>query len=152
LGPNDLELTARLGLALLLGAVVGVEREVNKHPAGLRTMAMVAIGSCLFTLVGAYVVGERTDPTRIAAQVVSGVGFLGAGAILRSGISVRGLTTAATIWVVAAIGMAVAFGFYLLAVVCTLMVVFALVAIRRVEERLFGREPPGGYRDPEEKD
>jgi putative Mg2+ transporter-C (MgtC) family protein len=152
LGPNDLELTARLGLALLLGAVVGVEREVNKHPAGLRTMAMVAIGSCLFTLVGAYVIGERTDPTRIAAQVVSGVGFLGAGAILRSGISVRGLTTAATIWVVAAIGMAVAFGFYLLAVVCTLMVVFALVAIRRVEERLFGREPPGGYRDPEEKD
>jgi putative Mg2+ transporter-C (MgtC) family protein len=152
LAPSDLELTGRLGLALALGAVVGVERELNRHPAGLRTMAMVAIGSCLFTLAGAYLVGDHIDPTRVAAQVVTGVGFLGAGAILRSGTSVRGLTTAATIWVVAAIGMAVALGFYLLAVVCTLMVIFALVVIKRVEERLFGKEPPGGYREPEDKD
>jgi putative Mg2+ transporter-C (MgtC) family protein len=150
LGPHDLELSARIGLALILGAAIGLERQLYRHPAGLRTMAMVSVGSCLFTVVGAFVVGDRTDPTRIAAQVVSGVGFLGAGAILRSGIGVRGLTTAATIWVVAAIGMAVGFGFYFLALVCTVMVIVALVAIKRVEERFLGREPAGGYPDPDD--
>lgn len=115
-------------------------------------MAMVSIGSCLFTLGGAYVVGDRVDPTRVAAQVVTGIGFLGAGAILRSGTSVRGLTTAATIWVVAAIGMTVALGFYVLSLACTVMVIFALVAIRQVEVRLLHREGKGGFKERDDRD
>jgi putative Mg2+ transporter-C (MgtC) family protein len=103
-------------------------------------MAMVSVGSCLFTLLGAELGGKNTDPTRIAAQVVTGVGFLGAGAILRHGFSIHGLTTAASIWVVAAIGMAVGFGLYLLPTMCSVMVVVALVSIREMEARLFGKE------------
>jgi putative Mg2+ transporter-C (MgtC) family protein len=101
-------------------------------------MAMVSVGSCLFSLVGAGMVGTRTDPTRIAAQVVTGIGFLGAGTILREGRGIRGLTTAATIWVVAAIGMATGFGFYVLAIGCTAMVVAALILIRLARRRLRG--------------
>ena len=136
----EAELALRLLVALLLGAVIGLEREYHRHPAGLRTMAMVSVGSCLFTLLGVEVGNANTDPTRIAAQVVTGVGFLGAGAILRQGISVHGLTTAASIWVVAAIGMAVGFGLYLLPTICSLMVVVALITIRPLETRLFGKE------------
>ncbi len=95
-------------------------------------MAMVSVGSCLFTLLGAAAFGRVTDPTRIAAQVVTGIGFLGAGAIIREGAGIRGLTTAATIWVVAAIGMAVGFGFYLLAVGGAALVLLALIVMRFV--------------------
>ncbi|HYM97857.1 MAG TPA: MgtC/SapB family protein, partial [Candidatus Sulfotelmatobacter sp.] len=87
-------------MALLLGLALGAEREYHGHPAGLRTMALVSVGSCLFTGLGLLPeFGSRVDPTRIAAQIVTGVGFLGAGAILRQGTDVRGLTTAASIWV-----------------------------------------------------
>src|SRR5262249_8212306 len=110
------ELLLRLAVALVLGAAIGLERTRRAHAAGFRTMAMVSVGSCLFTLLGDAIVGSRTDPTRIAAQVVTGIGFLGAGTILREGGGIRGLTSAATIWVVAAIGMAAGFGFYVLAV------------------------------------
>src|SRR2546423_7158729 len=103
-------------------------------------MAMVSVGSCLFTLLGAEVGNKNTDPTRIAAQVVTGVGFLGAGAILRHGFSIHGLTTAASIWVVAAIGMAVGFGLFVLPAMCSVMVAVALVSIREIEARLFGKE------------
>jgi putative Mg2+ transporter-C (MgtC) family protein len=99
---------------------------------------LVAVGSCLFTVLGVEVVSGG-DPTRIAAQVVTGVGFLGAGAILRQGADVRGLTTAASIWVVAAIGMAVGLGFVLTAVFTTALVIITLVAIRPVERRFFRR-------------
>jgi putative Mg2+ transporter-C (MgtC) family protein len=119
---------------------IGLEREYRRHPAGLRTMAMVSVGSCLFTLLGTVVGGNNVDPTRIAAQVVTGIGFLGAGAILRQGITVHGLTTAASIWVVAAIGMAVGFGLFVLPTICALMVVIALAAIKPVETRLFGKD------------
>lgn len=132
---TELEVSLRLLVALLLGAAIGVEREYTHHSAGLRTMAAVSLGSCLFTLVGIY--PQHTDPTRIAAQVVSGVGFLGAGAILRSGISVRGLTTAATIWVVAAIGMAVGFGLIILPAVATILMLVFLVLLKPIEDRLF---------------
>jgi putative Mg2+ transporter-C (MgtC) family protein len=118
-----------------------MEREYHRHPAGLRTMGMVSVGSCLFTVLGAYVGADHTDPTRIAAQVVSGIGFLGAGAILRLGIGIKGLTTAATIWVVAAIGMSVGFGYYVISLSCTVMVLIALFAIRPLEARLFGKTP-----------
>ena len=127
-----------------------MERERRGHAAGFRTMAMVSVGSCLFTLVGAELFGgSRVDPTRIAAQVVTGIGFLGAGAILRAGGSIRGLTTAATIWVVAAIGMAAGFGAYVLAAGCTALVLAALVLMRLVRRRFIGTLVPPDEEDRE---
>jgi putative Mg2+ transporter-C (MgtC) family protein len=134
----ELEVSLRLLVALVMGAAIGAEREYHRHPAGLRTMSAICVGSALFTALGTLVV--HTDPTRIAAQVVTGVGFLGAGAILRSGVSVRGLTTAATIWVVAAVGMAAGFGYFILATVCTALVLVMLIGMRRIEVQRF-REP-----------
>ena len=122
----------------MLGAVIGFERARRGHAAGLRTMAMVSVGSCLFTLIGDQVITRGTDPTRIAAQVVTGIGFLGAGTILRDGGGIRGLTTAATIWVVAAIGMAAGFGLYVLAAGGTALVLMALVVMRLLRRPLLG--------------
>src|SRR4051794_35734840 len=103
----------RLSVAALLGGAIGMERELRERGAGLRTHLVVCVGSALFTLVSAYgFTGFRVDPTRISAQIVSGIGFLGAGAIIRQGLSFRGLTTAATLWLVAAIGMASGAGYY----------------------------------------
>ncbi len=103
-------------------------------------MALVGVGACLFTAMGLEpLFAGRTDPTRIAAQIVTGVGFLGAGAILRQGSEVKGLTTAASIWVVAAIGMAVGFGFYVTSIAATTLVLVTLVLIRPLERRLFKR-------------
>jgi putative Mg2+ transporter-C (MgtC) family protein len=99
-------------------------------------MGLISIGACMFTALGLLpVFGKNVDPTRIAAQIVTGVGFLGAGAILRQGDDVHGLTTAASIWVAAAVGMAVGFGYYLIAIFTAILVVGMLVAIRPVEER-----------------
>jgi putative Mg2+ transporter-C (MgtC) family protein len=101
-------------------------------------MALIAVGSCMFTTLGLEpAFGSRVDPTRIAAQIVTGVGFLGAGSILRQGEYVRGLTTAASIWVVASLGMAVGFGYYGVAVFAAALVLFTLVVIRPIENRLF---------------
>ncbi len=103
-------------------------------------MALVGVGACLFTTISLEAFfGTRTDPTRIAAQIVTGVGFLGAGAILRQGTDVRGLTTAASIWVVAAIGMVVGFGNFTIGIFTTTLVLVTLVAIRPLERRLFHR-------------
>ena len=111
----------QLALAALLGGLIGFEREMREREAGLRTHLLVSLGSALFTMVGAYGFHSfldsgasvvRADPTRIAAQIVTGIGFLGAGAIIRQGLSVRGLTTAATLWVVAAVGLASGAGYY----------------------------------------
>ena len=138
--PSTLELALRVGLAFLLGAVVGFEREVNDHPAGLRTHVGVALGACLFGIVSAYGFTEfntarantnhQVDVSRIASQIVTGMGFLGGGAILKYGPHVRGLTTAASIWVTAAIGLAVAVGSYVLALVTTAAVLLSLVILR----------------------
>jgi putative Mg2+ transporter-C (MgtC) family protein len=138
--PLDIELALRLLGAAVLGGAVGLEREVRDQPAGFRTHMLVALGSCLFTLISAYGFGAilagdpqtRFDPTRIAAQIVTGIGFLGAGAILRSGMSVRGLTTAASLWVVAAIGLAVGAGAYVLASATTAITLLALLVLRPV--------------------
>lgn len=112
-----------LSVALILGAFIGLERELSDKAAGLRTNILICVGSCLFMIVSKDFTGlPSADPTRIAAQIVSGIGFLGAGAIMREGEHVTGLTTAATIWVVAAIGMTVGFGFYSLAAATTVMV------------------------------
>jgi len=129
----------RLTAAGGLGAVVGFERELRDREAGIRTHLLVSLGAALFTIVSAYGFHEfltsggtlvRTDPTRIAAQIVTGIGFLGAGAIIREGLSVRGLTTAATLWVVAAIGMACGAGYYWPGVAATALTIFALWPLR----------------------
>jgi putative Mg2+ transporter-C (MgtC) family protein len=144
--PLELEFVLRLLLSAVLAGAVGLEREISDQPAGFRTHMLVSLGACLFALVSAYgveglfdgdrPVGVRFDPTRIAAQIVTGIGFLGAGAIIRYGMSVRGLTTAASLWVVAAIGMAVGFGGYLLASVTAVITVLALFGLKRVRGRL----------------
>lgn len=139
--PNPLELIIRLGFALVLGGLIGLERERQERAAGLRTVTMVSLGSCLFTLVGAYGFGAptRVDPTRIAAQVVTGIGFLGAGTIFLRRDLVRGLTTAATIWTTAAIGMAAGAGAYFVSFFTTLLVLLVLTVLKPMERRFFKR-------------
>ena len=127
-------------IALVLGLMIGAERELRGHPAGLRTMALISAGSCMFTGLGLIPdFGKTVDPTRIAAQIVTGVGFLGAGSILRQGELVRGLTTAASIWVAASLGMAVGFGYFYVARFVTIVVVIILLAVKPLEERIFRR-------------
>jgi putative Mg2+ transporter-C (MgtC) family protein len=149
------EVLLRIVLAGVLGGAIGVERELREREAGLRTHMLVAIGSTLFTLVSAYGFSEfrfsnasgiTYDPTRIAAQVVTGIGFLGAGAIIRQGLSVRGLTTAASLWVVAAIGIATGAGYYSAAVITTVVVLVSLWPLRIVAFRMFERLRPGEVR------
>jgi putative Mg2+ transporter-C (MgtC) family protein len=131
-------MVAKLALALLLGGLVGIERERSERPAGLRTHMLVCVGSALITLVSIGVATVPGDRTRIAAQIVSGIGFLGAGTIFRAGGSVRGLTTAAGLWVVAGIGMAVAAGGMLLPVAAVAAgMVFSLnMWLRGIEDNI----------------
>ena len=132
----QLDIVFRVFVALFIGAAIGIEREYRGHAAGVRTMAMVSVGSCIFTAVGIFAFpGHLTDPTRIAAQVVTGVGFLGAGAIFRAEDGVKGLTTAATVWVVASLGMTVGFGLYVLAFAGAVIVLLGLVVVRPIEVR-----------------
>lgn len=140
----------RIALAAVLGALVGLDRELTDRPAGFRTHILVSVGAALFAMAGAFGVGTligdaetRGDPTRVAAQVVTGIGFLGAGAIIQRGISVRGLTTAAGLWVTAAIGLAVGLGFYEGAVIATVVTVAALFGLKRFESRFLSRLKPG---------
>ena len=133
----ELDLTLRLVAALVLGGVIGWERELQRMPAGFRTHALVALGAAIFTVVSAYgLTGPQSDPTRIAAQIVSGVGFLGGGAILHHGGTVRGLTTAASLWAVAAVGMAAGAGLMIMAAVSTVLVIVGLEVFERVERVL----------------
>jgi putative Mg2+ transporter-C (MgtC) family protein len=141
----------RLAVAAGLGAAIGVERELREREAGIRTHLLVSLGSCLFTIVSAYGFHEflssganvvRADPSRIAAQIVTGIGFLGAGAIIREGISVRGLTTAGSLWVVAAIGMAAGAGYYWPAVAGTALTIFALWPLRALAWAMLERFRP----------
>ncbi len=130
---------AKIALAALLGCIVGLERVAGGHPAGLRTNMMIAISSCLFTILsieGFPLRGSAQYPARIAAQIVTGVGFLGAGALLQTRKHIRGLTTAATIWLVAAIGMAVGAGVYFIAVFTTILSAILLVLLAPISERL----------------
>lgn len=130
------EILLRLFLATLVGGIVGLEREMTGKPAGLRTQALVSLGSALFTVLSISALpAGTTDPLRVAAGVVTGVGFLGAGAILREGVTVRGLTTAATIWVVCALGMSIGAGLYWIALFATVLVLLALVILHPLEGR-----------------
>ncbi len=144
------ELVLRLAVAVVLCGVIGLERETRDQVAGLRTHMLVGLGAALFTLVSAHGfeafdrpgpggTGIRVDPTRIAAQIVSGIGFLGAGAIIREGFNVRGVTTAAALWIVAAIGMAAGAGYYAGATVTTALALAALVVFRRARPVLMRR-------------
>lgn len=140
MGGLNLSYVLKLSLAWILGGFIGLERETTKRAAGLRTHILVTVGSTLLTILSLDIfemyAGRATpDPARIAAQIVSGIGFLGAGTILREGPTIRGLTTAASLWVSAAIGMAVGLGAYAPAVYTTLIVLISLIALRRLETR-----------------
>ncbi len=143
---HQLDIAVRLVVAALLGAAIGLEREIHEHPAGMRTHLLVALGSALFTIVSIFgfvdVLGPGqaapVDPSRVAAQVVTGIGFLGAGAILKFGTTVRGLTTAASLWATAAIGMAVGAADYIVAAVGSAIIVFSLWPLNWVEDRIHG--------------
>jgi putative Mg2+ transporter-C (MgtC) family protein len=144
--PTELDLSLRLLLAAALGGAIGLERELSDQPAGFRTHILVSLGACLFAVLSAYGFGSfvgdevpeatRFDPSRVAAQIVSGIGFLGAGAIIRYGMTVRGLTTAASLWVVAAIGMAAALAAYTTALVTTGITLLALFGLRGLRTRM----------------
>jgi putative Mg2+ transporter-C (MgtC) family protein len=131
----------RVAVAAALAGAIGLERELDEKAAGLRTHMLVSIGSALFTLVGAYgfseFPGNSVDPSRIAAQIVTGVGFLGAGVIFRQGFTIRGLTTAASLWLVAAIGMAAGAGFWKGAVIATVAGVVSLRPLEWLKARAF---------------
>jgi putative Mg2+ transporter-C (MgtC) family protein len=144
----QIDMLLRLAIAAAFGMVIGVERELGAQVAGLRTHMLVAVGSCLFTLVSAYgfegIAGAvDPDPSRVAAQIVTGIGFLGAGAILREGQSVRGLTTAASLWVVAAVGIAVGLGMYFASGAAVAITVLSLWALRPFRSRLRQRRDSG---------
>ena len=139
------EVLLRIFVAAALGGAIGLERELRERQAGLRTHLVVSVGSALFTLVSAYGFSSfdgKVDPTRIAAQIVSGIGFLGAGAIIRQGLSVRGLTTAASLWLVAAIGMAAGAGYYSAAVIATAGALLTLGPLRVIAYRATRRYRP----------
>ena len=150
---SQLELTMvlRLIVAAILGGIVGMERGSGDRPAGFRTHILVCVGSALFMLVSIYGfddftpvtkleddIGTRRDTARIAAQVVSGICFLGAGTILHEGLTIKGLTTAASLWIVSAIGLAVGSGMYLLSAVATMLTMLTLVTFRTWEKRFAG--------------
>ena len=140
------EIVLRLFLAAALGAFLGFEREIHGRPAGIRTYLILSLGSALIMVISEYLLLRfqgvppgaivQVDPGRIAAQAVTGIGFLGAGVIMRSKDSVKGLTTAACVWVACAIGLAIGAGFYVFGALVTLLTVFSLVAIKAFERRL----------------
>jgi putative Mg2+ transporter-C (MgtC) family protein len=138
----------RLGAGVGLGALIGIERQYRARMAGLRTNALVSAGATLFVLLSAHgFTGDNADPTRVAAQIVSGIGFLGGGVILREGLTVRGLITAATLWCSAAVGALAGAGLYLVALVGSLAVVAVHVALRPLG-RAVDRRPETGDETP----
>ena len=152
---DDLALQVNVAIRLLIaaafGAVVGIEREIHGHSAGFRTHTLVAAGSAMFTVLSIYGFPSSpqnpVDPSRVAAQVVTGIGFLGAGAILKSGPTVQGLTTAASLWSVAAIGMAAGAGVWIVAGVGTAIVVFVLWPLNLIAKWLDRQPTRPGPRD-----
>lgn len=143
--PGNMELLIRLILACLLGGLIGIERERNRHPAGFRTHILVCAGAALVMLCNIFIFEEyknyaNIDPARLGAQVISGIGFLGAGTILKEGVTIKGLTTAASLWSVACIGLAVGLGFYSGAIFATILVLVTLIVFSRFEGRIYGNK------------
>ena len=136
------EILIRVIFAIILGSVIGFEREMTNKSAGLRTQIMVCLGACIFTILSIYGFSTAVsiypigDPSRVAAQIITGIGFIGAGTVLRQGLTVTGLTTASTLWIVAAIGMACGCGMISLATVSTILAVAILVLIRIFELKI----------------
>lgn len=139
---EEIEITdmlLRMGLSLILGGIIGFERERDSQPAGLRTHMILVVGACLTMMLSINIADQAgTDPSRMAAQVVSGIGFLGAGAILRYGYNVKGLTTATTLWTMAIVGMSVGMGYYLVATITTIVII-AVLSVLEVLEKKFVR-------------
>lgn len=141
----DSDILIRIVFSIVLGSIIGLERELTNKSAGLRTQIMVCLGSCLFTILSIYGFSTAVtlyplgDPSRVAAQIITGIGFIGAGTVLRQGLTVTGLTTASTLWIVAAIGMACGCGKINIAVVSTVLAVAILVLIRVFELKIMPR-------------
>ena len=135
----DLELIRRLVTAALLGMALGIERELKQKDAGLRTNILIAVGAALFTVMSIELAGPDGDQGRIAAQIVTGIGFLGAGAIMRTDAGIQGLTTAATVWVNAAVGVAAGGGSYHLAFIATGITLAALLVLQPIERMIAQR-------------
>ena len=134
---STLDVFVRIIVAAALGGIIGLEREIREHTAGFRTHILVSVGAAAFTLASSYgIEGTAFDPNRISAQIVTGIGFLGAGAIIRYGATVRGLTTAASLWTVAAVGLLTAQGFFVAALLTTGVVIASLYLLRLVEDRI----------------
>lgn len=149
---SDMSLTFRMILSVVLGGLIGLEREWSNHAAGLRTHILVCVGSTTIMLLSIYGFNDfinepnvRIDPARLAAQVISGIGFLGAGAIMRTGATVSGLTTAASIWVVAAIGLSVGAGFYYVSIMAAIFVLFCLFVLNHWEKYLMRKRRQKEY-------
>lgn len=146
LGSVELDITVKLLLAALAGGLVGLEREKHGRPAGLRTNLLVAVGSCVMMIVSEAFYQKygmfdaestlRLDPARVAAQIVTGIGFIGAGVILKEGATVRGLTTAASLWAVAGLGMAFGMGFFSLGAIATVIVLISLTLLKKLDSIL----------------
>lgn len=137
---SGMEIIIRLILSAILGGLIGIEREVNNRPAGLRTHVLVTVGSALIMLISidgfSDAINRTGDPARLAAQVVSGIGFLGAGTIMRNGNSINGLTTAASLWVSAGIGLAIGSGYYMGAIVTGIIVMITLMTLGTLEKKI----------------
>ncbi|MFA5068769.1 MAG: MgtC/SapB family protein [Candidatus Omnitrophota bacterium] len=138
---TEFQMIVRLVLSAILGGIVGLEREINSKAAGFRTHTLVCIGSCLIMLTSMHMFDiykgiAGVDPARIAAQVVSGIGFLGAGTIIRSRVSIHGLTTAASLWSVAGVGLAVGSGLFIVSLFATALIIGSLFILRRFQDRI----------------
>ena len=139
--PGIVHIALRLGCAMLLGTLIGLEREFTHRPAGLRTHILVALGACAVSILGEMLflqyssLGAMPDPARLSAQVITGVGFLGAGTIMKEGANVKGLTTAASVWAVACLGIAAGFGYYILALLGAVCILLTLTVIEALQHR-----------------
>jgi len=148
---TELDIVIRLCLGFLAGGIIGFERSSRRQVAGLRTHILIALGATCLMLLSIWLPGQLNggDPSRIAAQVVSGMGFLGAGAIIRLGNNIRGLTTAASLWLTAAIGMTIGAGMYVAALTVEVLALVTLMLLNRVEQKLFPED--NFFKKPDEK-
>ena len=142
LSPGVIAICLRLSCAMFVGALIGMEREYTHRPAGLRTHILVALGACVVSITGEMIfshysaLGSTSDPARLSAQVITGVGFLGAGTIMKEGASVKGLTTAASVWAVACLGIAAGFGYYFLALAGMIFTFITLTFLETIQRKL----------------
>jgi len=136
---TEIDFVIRLCIAFAAGGIIGIERSSRRQVAGLRTHILIAIGSCCLMMLSIWLPQQlhAGDPGRIAAQVVSGMGFLGAGAIIRLGSNIRGLTTAASLWLTAAVGLAIGAGMFIAALTTVILAIITLILLNRLERKLF---------------